>query len=133
MYDRIGTMRWIMTEQRKKYYDLLKLIDYDIDDDIDKGILEKVVVDTKEMATILIIAFEKPFSIKKLAKLATDISDYMNKNISLNSKTKVEFVFEKKFIDETLLKEYYEYFVDSACNNRARCNASLANKKYSKS
>ncbi len=123
MYDRIGTMRWIMTEQRKKYYDLLKLIDYDIDDDIDKGILEKVVVDTKEMATILIIAFEKPFSIKKLAKLATDISDYMNKNISLNSKTKVEFVFEKKFIDETLLKEYYEYFVDSACNNRARCNA----------
>ncbi|MDD3348717.1 MAG: PolC-type DNA polymerase III [Bacilli bacterium] len=112
-----------MTEQRKKYLDVLALIDYDIDDDIDKGSLEKVIVDTKEMTTLMVVSFEKPFSIKKLAKLATDITDYMTKNINHNSKSRVEFVFQNKFIGESLLKEYYEYFVDNACNDRARCNA----------
>ncbi|HKM30482.1 MAG TPA: PolC-type DNA polymerase III [Bacilli bacterium] len=112
-----------MTEQRKKYLDILGLLDYDIDDNIDSGSLERVVFDPKTMITLMVIAFEKPFSIKKLVQLGTDIASYMTKNIKHNPQIKVEFIFKNKFIDEKHLKEYYEYFVENACNDRARCNA----------
>ena len=111
-----------MTEQRQKYLDLLALIDYDIDDDIDNGLLVKVWVDTAKMATEFVISYKKPFSIIKLSKLAEDLTRDLSDKV-LKSKALVSFIFEDKNIKEELLKEYYDFFVDLVCQDKIRCQA----------
>lgn len=111
-----------MTEQKEMYYKLLKMLDYDLDSEVDSGTLTKIFVDKKIMGIIFYISFPNLIPFDKLVRLKKDLEKLAVTKMKAKT-SKAFFSIENKHLNEQDIESIYKNILEYTSINNPKCGA----------